>query len=353
MMMMKRIEDCPSRKPVAGAAPVVGVVCLFMLGGCMDDFEIDRLTKKMTTLERSCERVEKDIESLQKQAERMQSSASKTLASLKGYEDAIQGKRDAQDRIEQIEPLLIANVALLEAYRGLEVEETNIIAGEVLGELTLLSGEKITNAVVTQHRDGMLGLRHSAGVGFYPIDNLPEEIRKRFMRPLDVTLAASNIDVREVLSSKPTILMSREEQAASQVARNEKARADQNRRNDEKNAETVRLVEERDAKRRAELDARRAKMDADSLKATEERERQKKIRAQVDLVREEVSKYTSAINTEQSAKRSRASEMNGRAARVAAADQAKILAVYDKRIETLNQKVSELMAKIATLEAGL
>lgn len=238
-----------------------------------------------------------------------------------------------QELIEEMTPMeveLRKNAKLLEIYQS-TFQESSMPLGSPLGNVTLLSGGNLEGAVLTAVSRDTLGIRHSKGVGTFPLSEFPKEISRRFIFA-PVSTASTGIDPAHVLLSKPEFLMTGDQ-------RQERDRFIAARKSEEEMAAA-------NAKRAAEQAAMALQAKAASQLAAERSE----ISAKIAVLREKEGQLTANRIQFERLIRDAISENNSRTIKRSQIDLEKSLEPQRAQIAVIQKEINAVRKEIAELE---
>ena len=159
-------------------------------------------SEKETELRR-LERATEDLAESQEEASELQARGEQAAEIAEFLENADKEKADLEATIDESEANAKRLMRLLQTYQRLGGADTDIKAGDQLGDISLADGRQLKGAVVSRVENGNIGLRHSSGVGTFAVGELPEEIARRFMVPPVSAFPGSLPDLQRALAMRP------------------------------------------------------------------------------------------------------------------------------------------------------
>lgn len=319
--------------------PLLGLPLLLAIAfvaSCRKEAEKDRLLQaKDQELNRMSD-YESDVQEAKDKIQGVSERYEKAADVEKGIQNLIDARRAAILKIEESEKKIKDSAILLEAYRKAFRDPQGVFSpGQNLGDLILKDGTSLKGAVVTQANAGRVGLRHSAGVGTFPLENLPDALLVNVpMRPI---LEATNVetDPLAVLKKRPNSL-----KTSAQIALEQKQARD---------LERGKSIAAADAEREARNESAKKK----TMEEEAARQRLEKIRDEIDHLEAQIERYRTAITAQEQSKTELSAKWSGLKVKPSIPQQQRELGVIATKIAELNRSILSTEARVRELEKSL
>ena len=200
---LSRQKQLAFSKPYPFAVSVCLMLVLSICGPAKGEGSLAELQDDRSAAQRRLKKAEDDLAKLTEKASGKRDEVEEAVELADFVDAATQEKSELLATADEAEANVRRLMQLLNSYRKLGAAETDIVAGAELGDITLPGGRELEGAVVSRVESGSIGLRHSAGAGTFAIDQLPEEIARRFMIPPASAFPKAGADIRKTLASRP------------------------------------------------------------------------------------------------------------------------------------------------------
>ncbi len=331
-MMQNQILSIVENRASGLTLPALLIPLLLTLGGCSDPYELRELKKDRDGIIRSIERYQEEADKAELRIVKLEEDAQGAKSLQEGIAAAMALKSSDEKEIEGFEAELKQTLSLLRACQKSFRIKITLEKGTKFESLKLKNGKLLTNVVLKNFTPQTINLSHSAGVGSFPLEQMPDMIAKHYRLPPSKPI--SSLDLATILARKPDSLKTYQQIRQSRA-----------------NAYKARATAEGEKQARARAAAKKNVVIFEKKRAVLIAEQKKKQEA-IRRLQASYENYQTAYYELQTAYNQKLAVMDNSNIRTAASKRQKVASAFSEKGVVLRRKMADIKAQIAAFEAA-